>query len=533
MTLVAPPREEAREPGPAGASSPAAEASADGGTPWWAAALLVVAVLAGVVARFTARSALWLDEAISVDIARLPLDQIAGALREDGHPPVYYYLLHVWTGWFGTSSTAVRSLSGVVAVAALPLAWALGRRLGGRRTAALATVLLATSPFAVRYATEARMYSLMTFLCLAGLLAVHRALEAPRLGRLLPVAVVAAATPLTHYWGMWVLAAAVIALAVAGWRHPAVRGAALRVGAAIAAGALAFVPWLPTVAYQAQHTGTPWARSVEPFDAAFDSLLDFGGGKWPGGRLLGLVLGLLVVLALVAVPVERWRLAVDLRTVPGARAELGFGSLTVLLGLGAAVATSSAFQPRYAAPVLGPVLLAAAVGIDRLPDRALRAAVVTVVALVGLAGAVRWEGEPRTQAAEVAGALADEGRAGDVVAYCPDQLRPAVQRIIDREGPDGLRSTTYPSGSPPGRVDWVDYRQRIRAADPAATARELLDRAGPGTVWVVSAPDYRGFGTDCEDLRAELARARGRSAAVVDRDGDAYEKALLHRYPPR
>ena len=84
------------------------------------------------------------------------LKTLSRALREDGHPPLYYYLLHVWTGWFGTSGAAVRSLSGVVAVAALPLAWALGRRLGGPRTAALATVLLATSPFAIRYATEAR-----------------------------------------------------------------------------------------------------------------------------------------------------------------------------------------------------------------------------------------------------------------------------------------------------------------------------------------------------------------------------------------
>ena len=52
--------------------------------------------------------------------------------------------------------------------------WAAGRRLGGRTTATIALLLLASSPFAIRYATEARMYSLVTLLALGGYLAVVR-----------------------------------------------------------------------------------------------------------------------------------------------------------------------------------------------------------------------------------------------------------------------------------------------------------------------------------------------------------------------
>ena len=44
---------------------------------------------------------MWLDEAQTVNIASFPLRSIAGELRLDGAPPLYYYLLHVWMGVFG------------------------------------------------------------------------------------------------------------------------------------------------------------------------------------------------------------------------------------------------------------------------------------------------------------------------------------------------------------------------------------------------------------------------------------------------
>jgi mannosyltransferase len=60
-----------------------------------------VALLAGAVLRFLAPSALWLDEAQSVAIARLPLPDLLEALRQDGAPPLYYLLLHAWMAVLG------------------------------------------------------------------------------------------------------------------------------------------------------------------------------------------------------------------------------------------------------------------------------------------------------------------------------------------------------------------------------------------------------------------------------------------------
>ncbi|MGH3850598.1 MAG: glycosyltransferase family 39 protein, partial [Pseudonocardiaceae bacterium] len=129
---------------------------------------VVAVIVVAVVIRFVARSHLWLDEALSVNIAALPLKAIPGALRQDGAPPLYYVLLHGWMRLAGSGDLAVRSLSGIFGVAALPLVWLAGRRLGNREVAWAALVLLAVCPFAIRYSTEARMYSLVVVLVLAG-----------------------------------------------------------------------------------------------------------------------------------------------------------------------------------------------------------------------------------------------------------------------------------------------------------------------------------------------------------------------------
>ena len=53
-------------------------------------AVIGTAVAVAVIARFVTTSPLWLDEALSVNIASLPLGDIPDALRQDGHPPLYY-----------------------------------------------------------------------------------------------------------------------------------------------------------------------------------------------------------------------------------------------------------------------------------------------------------------------------------------------------------------------------------------------------------------------------------------------------------
>ena len=166
---------------PARATSPPdGTATADEGSPSrWLVAAAVLVIAAGIVLRFATRSDLWLDEALSVNISRLPYGDIPEWLRHDGAPPLYYFMLHAWTDVFGTSDFAVRAMSGVVSVATLVPMWFAGRRVAGRAGAWIAVLILASSPFAIGFGSETRMYSLVMLLVTVGYLAVRRLLERP------------------------------------------------------------------------------------------------------------------------------------------------------------------------------------------------------------------------------------------------------------------------------------------------------------------------------------------------------------------
>lgn len=245
-----------------------------------------LAVLAGVALRFYCPSVLWLDEAISVNIAKLPLSHLHAALRQDGAPPLYYVLLHFWMEAFGQGDVAVRALGGITSVVALPFFWAAGLRLGGVRLAWITFFAALMSPFAIFYATDARMYSLMILWCVLGFLAVARALEAPTRGRLVAVGLLTAVVLYTHYWGLYLVTVTGLWLLYQLWRHRrglpsrVDRVAAVRTFGAMLLGSLLFVPWAPTFLFQAGHTGTPWAPPASAADLirVFD---DFAGtGAW-------------------------------------------------------------------------------------------------------------------------------------------------------------------------------------------------------------------------------------------------------------
>ncbi|MBX3010648.1 MAG: glycosyltransferase family 39 protein [Caldilineaceae bacterium] len=128
-----------------------------------------------------ARQSIWLDEAFSIWLAQQHLvDLWAWLIKIDQHPPLYYTLLHYWLQFFGDGPNAVRALSVLCSSAAIPFFYGASRYWVGQRTALLAALLLALSPFHVRYAQEARMYALLTLSTAVALYALAFLLYAPR-----------------------------------------------------------------------------------------------------------------------------------------------------------------------------------------------------------------------------------------------------------------------------------------------------------------------------------------------------------------
>lgn len=493
--------------------------------------LVAVAAVAAVVAigiglRFVTKSDLWLDEALSVNIAHLPVDQIPHWLRHDGAPPLYYLLLHFWMEVFGTSDLAVRSLSGVFAVASLPPAWYCGKRIGGRATAWAAVLMLSASPYAVVYATSARMYSLEIFVVFVGILAVRRAFERPSLDRVALVGLLTAVIIYLQYWGFYLVIAVGIFLLGTIRRSPQHRIAARRLLIATAVGVATFVPWIPTFVYQAKHTGTPWGQALLPPTPIGLTFQDFSGGSEHEGWILLLIFIPLVLIGVFGATVDRRHIDLDLRTLPGARWEAAIGALTLVIGTTAAWLGHSAFQSRYASIMFPFFVLVVARGVTRFADLQVRAVIIAVVVAVGFVGGVRNAVNNRTQAGEVAAVLRAEAKPGDVVLYCPDQVGPAVHRLVQ----PGLDEVTYPLLRPPALVDWVDYDEVIARHPPAAVAAQVLERAGTRTIWFVSAPGYRTHVTVCDALAHDLAQVRPQHVRITS-DATIFEKPGLQEFP--
>lgn len=489
-----------------------------------------LAVAVAVAFCFLSPSELWLDEALSVHIAELPLDEMPDALRHDGSPPLYYFLLHGWMTVFGDSNVAVRALSGAFAVASLPLMWLAGRRLGGDRTAWPAMILLASSPFAVHQATQARMYSLLVLLCLLGFLALTRILHRPTAVATGGLAVVSGLLALTHYWAFYLIAATVVVLAAHAIVCPsqARRRTLLAIVAMCAGGAL-FLPWLRSFVFQIRHTGTPWARPAQ-LRQIFDSVGEFAGGQDEAGRALLLLLLGLAALGLFGRGLDGRRIELDLRTRPPGRGVALVSIGTLVLGISAGLLFRSGFAARYTAVALAPFLLLVALGVSVLLAPRVRHGVMSVAVVLGLVGGWTSNRVERTEAGVIAAAL--EARAGpdDLIAYCPDQLGPAVSRLL----PDGLRQLTFPAAGAPQRVDWVDYEQRQKASNPTAFAEFLDAEAGDSRqVWMVWAPGYRTFKNFCQIIDRDLGDLRPAAEVVVRWQPNRYgEAAWLVRYPP-
>ena len=178
---------------------------------WLLPVIAVAAVFALRSLALIDATSLWGDELSTARKAFQPsLGFLFDYLREDTHPPLYYLLLWAWGRIGPQTALALRGFSwtayllGGITVTALvariasPLA-------GPRRRLAIAcaVVLAFCSPFPVRFAIEAKGYSLLVLGVALSLLCRCRWLGGGRRGDLLAYAGSVAAVSLVHYYGLF------------------------------------------------------------------------------------------------------------------------------------------------------------------------------------------------------------------------------------------------------------------------------------------------------------------------------------------
>ncbi len=499
-------------------------------------AAIAAALLIAIVFRFLTTSDLWLDEALTVNIAKLPLSELQHALRQDGAPPLYYVLLHGWIQVFGSGDVAVRSLSGVLGLVLMGLSYVAGMRFGKddreRRWSAWAAVLVvASSPYAIRYSTEARMYMLAMVLVLFGYLAVERMIEhGPSPARFVAVALTTAALLYTQYWSLFLLAVVGALMLVRAWKAPELERRQPRlVLLAMVAGGLLFLPWVSNFLYQLAHTGTPWDTPATPPTAAALGIIDFVGGKTVEGWSVIPVAFVLALLALAGRAVGRHEISIDLRTVSRVRWEWFIGSATLMLGLVLSYVGGTGFQARYAAVMYPLFALAVAAGLLVIGDHRIRIAVLVFIVAVGFAGGLRNAHTNRTQASQVMNVVNAEAKAGDVVVFCPDQLGPDGDRLINQSS--GVREVVYPTFAGPKLIDWADYAERNSRAVPNQFGDRVVRAAAGHAIWVVWSPRYRTLVGQCEAMLNAIGAQRPGGTDRVTADEAIYEFMGLREFP--
>jgi mannosyltransferase len=507
-------------------AAPAPIEQDENSSPWrWRGELLglaVVAAIGGVALRVFAPSPLWLDEALSVQVASLPFVDMVEALRHDGHPSLYYLLLGWWMDVFGDSDGAARSLSAVASLGTVPVVWAIGRR-RSETVAWFAAIIALTSPYLLRYGTEARMYAALTFLVAVAWLVTEQAVERPSLKRLVLVSLATAALVHTHYWSFWLIGAALLVIAAEGLRSTERRRALVRVGLAIIAGTATFTVWLSVFFEQLGSTGTPWADRARPAEIAIETLQAMGGNNRFEGELLGVIV--LFVALLGAFGWAKRDETVELRFGSGPLSiAVIMTTVTLAIGGGIALVTAGAFEGRYAAVVVPFVLLLAARGVSVLPRRA-ATATLSVLVLFGLAIGVDEGRRDRTQAGDVARAIDRDHGEGDIVAFCPDQVGPATHRALQAD----LDAVAYPRGDGT-LIDWQNYADTITATSPEAFLERMTAAAAGNQVWLVVGLGYKSLGNRCEAIIEQLSRTH-RAHHLVS-PSEAFEPMLLSRYEP-
>ena len=262
-------------------------------------------------------------------------------------------------------------------------------------------------------------------------------------------------------------------------------------------GGLTFVPWLPIFLFQSAHTGTPWATPAN-FAAMVNAVASFAGGRTNQGRALALLYFALVGLGLFGVATDRRHIELDIRTRPLGR-PLG---LVVVGTLAPAITggflTNSAFDARYASVVFVPLILLVALGLGTFSDRR------------SGWGCWRWPWwpgwPPPSPTSPPTGPRPARWRAAIAPRAAPATWWPTAPTSWARRWtaccpPTATSQITFPRGTGPEFVNWVDYGDAVPGRPPGAVRPHLEAMAAGGhQIFVVWAPGYQTFGTKCEEI---------------------------------
>jgi 4-amino-4-deoxy-L-arabinose transferase-like glycosyltransferase len=366
----------------AATSRPAAVAEQRRLPPWWPLGALILLAAALRLATLTEQS-FWYDESFTpVHVFHPGLGAtLKAVVHSENTPPLWYLLAWVDVRLFGDGALALRLPSALAGIATVPVVWAIGKELAGRRAALIGAAIVAVNPLFVWYSQEARAYGLFVFFAALAMLCFVRLLDAPSGKRAAWFALSGALALLTHYFAVFLLIPMMLLLL----RERSARRAAPPAAAALAVVGLAL---LPLISAQGGH-GTQWIGRWA-LSSRLQAIPQYFLTGYSGSPL-GHGVELLVALPILAgAALGVWRLVGLAPDRTGASAPAGVRSRAPSATSRAAERLAS--DPRRGASivfaiaafgVLAPIVLAI-FGADYLAPRNLVAAMIPVSVLLAI-----------------------------------------------------------------------------------------------------------------------------------------------------
>ncbi|NDV27701.1 glycosyltransferase family 39 protein [Desulfovibrio sp. JC010] len=312
-------------------------------------ALWLILLLATVLRVYgIADESLWIDEGQTVAYATKSFAGIIEYCARDVHPPLYLFIMRIWTDLFGISETALRMISAIFGVLAVYLTYKVGLRLMNRNGALLGSLFLAVSYMGINFSQEARSYTML--LC-AILMSCHGLLKFIERQDKVNIAYYASAVALmlyTHTFTVFIILFHQIYYIVdwAGRRGERfkrfVNWVAVNVGALVL-----FGPWmyflLKQVLAKLGGEGPGSWVMVPDHITAYRTFIQLAGGVLPLAVTVLAVLGFVIV---KLIPALRERFSAPLEIPQGPRSVL-FLSLWFLCAVVTPFAVSLVFSPIY------------------------------------------------------------------------------------------------------------------------------------------------------------------------------------------
>lgn len=257
-------------------------------------AFVALLLLALVLRLINLGHSYWGDETATVHLLReSPWYMLRhGIPHYESTPPLYYVIASIWSHVFGTTESAVRSLTALIGVGTVAVAYAIGVELRSRRAGLFLAAFVAVSPLMVWYSQDARAYALVILLTSVGLLFFAQALRTASSKSIWLWAVASALALTAHYFAIFAVVPEAVALLLPRKTRPR----AVWPTALVAA---VWVALLPLLLFQRSEGGQSWITFLGLTDRLKMTVQFFDTGSWDLSFLLLAALTALIVVIIV------------------------------------------------------------------------------------------------------------------------------------------------------------------------------------------------------------------------------------------